>query len=350
MIFARNEQVYDKALREFQNCDQFGMRKITELNAPPNPHGKEHFGFKDGITQPILPGLSKSGRPENTLATGEFILGYKNGYDQFPDSPLVSEKDDPLDILPASEIPEYKDFGKNGSYMVFRQITQDVELFWNQAKDAAEQMGLSAESCVYAATKMMGRWPDGQPISRLPDEKQEIQKSRNSYFLYREEEDQEGFKCPLGAHIRRTNPRDVLPDNNGSSSVKISNLHRLLRRGRTFGSPLVDDMDPVKLMDTTDDGQERGLYFICFNANIARQFEFVQHMWCNNPKFAGQYNDPDPVLGSFDRQRKDETHDFTVQAKPVRKKVGGLKPNTHVTGGAYFFMPGLRALKYLANQ
>ncbi len=351
MIFARSKDIQREALSTLeQDCGTYGLTNIIELEAPPNPSGREHFGFRDGITQPIIPGLSKTGRPENTVAAGEFVLGYKNGYEQFPESPLVQVEDDPSGILPGSEVFQgYNDLGKNGSYMVFRQIAQDVAGFWDQAKSAADQMGLSDVSCIYAASKMMGRWPDGKPLSKSPDGRHEGT-SDDSYFLFLEEDDQHGFKCPLGAHIRRTNPRDVLPDNNPESSVKISNLHRILRRGRSFGPPLVESMNPSEIKDTPNDGKQRGLHFICFNTNIARQFEFVQHMWCNNPKFAGQYNDPDPVLGSFDKKEESPGHDFTIQAQPVRKKVHGLEPATHVVGGAYFFMPGLRALKFLANQ
>lgn len=351
MVYAKDENTLEAHLKNIEaSLANLAIVKVTQLDAPRNELGKEHFGFRDGITQPTIEGLSKSDSSANTLKAGEFILGYKNGYDQLPESPLLNEANDLTGILPLSNTNNgYKDFGKNGSYMVFRQLSQHVEDFWNQAKDAAKQIGLSEENCVFAASKMVGRWPNGKPITQAPDNEKPFD-IKEKYFLYRDHNDLSGHQCPLGAHIRRSNPRDVLPDNNPESSVTISNLHRILRRGRNYGAPLDESMDPAILKDLKDDGQERGLHFICFNTNISRQFEFVQHMWCNNTKFSGQYNDPDPVLGIKDHRDKSKMHEFTIQADPVRKKVRGLTRHVEVVGGAYFFMPGIKALTFLANK
>ena len=91
--------------------------------------------------------------------------------------------------------------------------------------------------------------------------------------------------------------------------------------------------------------EERGLYFICLNANIARQFEFIQQTWVNNPKFDGLYDEVDPLIGP----REPGGANHTVQAAPVRQRLHGLPRFVTVRGGAYFFLPGIRALRYLAS-
>lgn len=169
----------------------------------------------------------------------------------------------------------------------------------------------------------------------------------NQFGYY--EHDKEGTKCPIGSHVRRSNPRDTLQNGSPNGALKVSNRHRILRRGRSYGPSLTDDCQPESLMLATDDGKDRGLQFICFNTNLSRQFEFVQHQWNDNTKFEGLYNDPDPILGIKDHRNKSETHDFTIQACPVRKKVHGLRRFVHVQGGAYFFMPGLKALAFLSQ-
>ena len=149
--------------------------------------------------------------------------------------------------------------------------------------------------------------------------------------------------CPLGSHIRRTNPRDAFVEGR-DESIKLTNRHRIVRRGRAYGAPLDDSMDPQKMLDSKDPGEERGLHFLCFNANIARQFELLQQTWVNNPKFMGLYDDPDPIIGDMKAGAS-----FVVPAEPVRQRVVGIPRFVEVRGGAYFFMPGIRALRYLAN-
>jgi deferrochelatase/peroxidase EfeB len=156
--------------------------------------------------------------------------------------------------------------------------------------------------------------------------------------------DPHGFHCPIGSHIRRTNPRDAL-GNQPDKSLDLSNLHRMIRRGRAYGPPLIEDMDPAKLVKTQDDGVERGLHFICLNAAIDRQFEFVQNQWANNPKFGELYDDPDPLIGVLDG----DNATFTVQDQPIRHRCSDLPRFVHMRGGAYFFLPGLAAIRMLAE-
>ena len=122
----------------------------------------------------------------------------------------------------------------------------------------------------------------------------------------------------------------------------------MIRRGRAYGPPVAPTMEPADILRAGDDARERGLHFICFNTHIGRQFEFIQHTWVNSPKFDGLYTDDDPLIGDRGADGKDEGGTFTVQAAPTRKRVCGLPRFVHVRGGAYFFMPGIRAVRFLA--
>ena len=152
-----------------------------------------------------------------------------------------------------------------------------------------------------------------------------------------------GDRCPVGAHVRRANPRDSLdPDPGSRASVAINKRHRILRRGRSYGPRITVE---EALRDGEDSDDPRGLHFLCLNANIARQFEFIQHTWVNDPKFAGLYDDPDPLVGA----RSGARGDVTIQERPVRTRLRAMPEFTSVRGGAYFFLPGIRALRYLAT-
>jgi deferrochelatase/peroxidase EfeB len=140
----------------------------------------------------------------------------------------------------------------------------------------------------------------------------------------------------MGSHIRRANPRDALgPDS--ATALNSANRHRILRRGRSYGHRLDNPM--------VNDGGERGLHFICLNSDIERQFEFVQQTWINNPVFGGLDGEVDPLVGNLPKG----DCIFTVQGQPLRTRVHGLSRFVTVKGGAYFFLPSMRALKYLAS-
>lgn len=354
MVYAFDEDYLQEKLREFAlKYEAGGLVEIMTIPASWNPFGKEHFGFKDGIAQPYIEGLSKKGPAHNTVPVGEFVLGYRDAYGKYPPSPLVPMSKDPHGYL--HEHPEkkgYKDFGRNGSYMVFRQLIQDVKGFWGQVVRGVDREkggpGIATvDEYIALAAKMMGRWPNGKPITLSPD-KETPYSPGDEDFLFAAN-DEKGFKCPIGSHIRRANPRDTLPDNKPKSAIRISNRHRILRRGRPWGPPLVDTYDIGEMIAKENDGEERGLNFICFNTNFSRQFEFIQHHWSNNSKYGGLHEDPDPILGIRDSRYQGDTHNFTIEAEPLRRKVIDLHRQVHVRGGAYFFFPGLSALKYLAH-
>ncbi|MCQ8103152.1 peroxidase [Methylomonas sp. SURF-2] len=331
----------------------------------------EPFGFVDGISQPELDwagtqAIDSHGRDgfSNLLAVGEVVLGYRNEYGQYTVRPLIDPMHDPgAALLPAAEDrPGLKDFARNGSYLVLRQLGQDVPGFWQFIDKAS---GGDATQREQLAAAMVGRQRDGRPL--LPPAAAEIpgipaDDSLNSFNYL---SDPAGMRCPIGAHVRRANPRSGdMPSASGcifSRLLKIlgfglnrhdqdliasTRFHRLLRRGRPYG-PL---LTPEQAVKADAPAAERGLQFICLVANISRQFEFVQNAWMVNSKFAGLQQERDPLLAHRqplnDGTPTDQFH-RPDPAGPVQT-VAHLPQFISVRGGAYFFMPGLSAIRYLA--
>ncbi|MEX2401099.1 MAG: hypothetical protein WD423_10035 [Rhodothermales bacterium] len=349
LLFGRDEEALETACAKVRNAYR-GVTELARLDTYSFEPIREHFSFRDGIAQPIIEGLSRTGPPENTLPPGEFILGYENAYDKLPASPTVAPERDPDVLLPrvdavtdGGNASVVGDFGRNGSYLVFRQMSQDVKGFWDFISSIAEDMYGSSDSMTRTriAAKMVGRWPSGAPLVMCPhaDDEEHADKDNFGYA-----DDPHGTMCPVGSHIRRTNPRDAL-EGSAEESITVSNRHRLLRRGRAYGAPISDTIDVDEILGAEEEHEECGLHFICLNADLSRQFEFVQQTWVNNAKFGGLYTDADPLLGNHDAS--DTT--FTMQREPVRERITGMKRFVEVRGGAYFFLPGLRALRYLAT-
>ena len=286
--------------------------------------GFEPFGFRDGISQPIIEGLSKSGPPGQTVKAGEFVLGYENEHGRLTDEPL-------LELAGG--------IGRNGTYLVLRQLRQDVRGFWQ----FIDSVSANDEEMVRLASRMVGRWPGGASLTLSPDRDDPTLAEENDFGYH--ESDANGARCPIGSHVRRSNPRDSLDPRPGTDrSLAINRRHRILRRGREYGQ-LLTAKEALRAPAPGEE-PERGLQFICLNANIARQFEFVQHTWANNPKFAGLYDDSDPLTGPS--QPFGGT--FTVQANGVRARLTNVPRFISVKGGAYFFLPGLGALRTLSGR
>ena len=296
----------------------------------------EPFGFADGISQPIVEGLTTQAsglKRAPMIKAGEFVLGYCDEFGCFPAAPSVAREDDPQRILGFAESGR-ADFGRNGSYLVMRQLQQDVREFEAMARKDPK-----------LAAQIIGRWPDGSPLTQhpqtSPSEHMPKGHKRNlaelvaeNDFGYRRD-DPHGFRCPLGSHVRRANPRDSLAtlgiDSNRAQ--QMANRHRLLRRGR-----------PYKHSET----KEEGIFFLALNANFERQFEFVQRSWIVNAEFHGMRAEGDPLLGAASAGGTART--LTIQ-KPWRNECSpGLSDFVTVKGGGYFFMPGMRALRFLAHH
>jgi Dyp-type peroxidase family len=320
-----------------------GVSLVQRLDTVTDLDGKEHFGFADGISQPTVDGLSKRvDIPSNTIQPGEFILGYANEYGRYTERPLLASNADPGHLLPLDAQGSGKaDLARNGSYIVFRQLAQDVRGLWQYVDQATQKPDGTSDPHrrTWLAAKMVGRWPSGAPLTLAPDKDNEVLALAND-FTY-QYGDELGLNCPIGAHVRRAHPRDSLdPDPGTVRSVALDKRHRLLRRGREYGPPVDDVFAPQPA-----DDPERGRYFICVAANISRQFELIQHTWLNSTKFDRLYDEADPLVAN----RAPGTANFTVPADPVRLRFTNLPKVVTVRGGAYFFLPGIRALKYLAS-
>lgn len=375
LCYARDDETLNSFTQQLlKDAEINGLNLIEKLATEALLDGKEHFGFKDSIGQPFIEEFSsKKAHSPHPIALGEILLGYTNGYDRFTQRPKVAASSDPLNkLMPCSENPSEHDIGLNGSYLVFRQLFQDVPHFWRTLKNYTEKKiehGASNkktsddehsplsnqtekyEKVIKLASKMVGRWPSGTALTEAPyaDDISILDKDKFSYH----ETDPIGLKCPLGAHIRRTNPRDSLKPQPGSEeSFAFSNRHRILRRGRAYGKPFDSSMNPGQMLEHIDSETapvSRGLHFICINANIGRQFEFVQHTWASNPNFNGLYQDPDPIIGS--RSINGLLPDnFTIQRHPYREQIDHLPAFVETRGGAYFFLPSRRALSYLLTE
>jgi Dyp-type peroxidase family len=360
MIYATDDNLLQHLLAEQKAALETADLKIVyQLDTSKLPNEKEHFGFRDGIAQPIMRGINHtSDNDANMINPGEFIFGYQNEYEKYMFSPTIKPEHDPSNILPADmNNAALKDLGRNGSMLVFRQLEQNVKAFWDMADKAAKEQSVAQDSIVTAehiASKMLGRWPNGSPLTKCPMHPDDSKETFDNFGYAKN--DYDGLKCPIGSHIRRANPRDnFLRDSTGDKekdiekSMMFMKRFRILRRGRSYGAPLVESMDPKDIIQAAEDNKERGLYFLCFNSNIGRQFELIQQTWINNPKFAGLYEDPDPMIGYPGIMGDGATTTFTEQAFPVRKQVKGITRFVNVKGGAYFFMPGLNALKYISS-
>ncbi|MBS2019249.1 MAG: Dyp-type peroxidase [Deltaproteobacteria bacterium] len=336
MLFAHEEEALTTLRqREAARAADYGGEVVHVDEA--RIQDREHFGFADGIEQPHVAGSPRK-RPEHfvEVPAGEFILGYPNAYGELPPMPRGGD-DFPI--------------GRNGTFLVYRKLRQDVSTFWswmleNAARDRDHDGSpddppeVVERRAVHTAARMVGRWPSGAPLVHHPlaDVPEGTPYQEDFGFA---KLDPDGIRCPLGAHIRRANPRDMLLPG-PTESMKAVQRHRLLRRGRPYGPP-----PPESITEKArPDGAERGLVFVVLNASIRRQFEFVQQTWINNSKFAGLYDERDPLVATV----HDANAQMTIQACPVRSKLQGIPRFVTMRGGAYFFLPGRKALAWIAAR
>ena len=336
--------------------------------------GAEPFGFADGVSQPMLdwrrtlPGDKERMDYTNLVALGEVLLGYPNEYGRYTGRPLLDPMREPraVDLLPAEEVADRRDLGRNGTYLVLRQLGQDVRGFWQfldaQAKsDAGERERL--------ATAMVGRARDGKPLAQLAHDPiagvgTRLEDVTANHFTYAEDKD--GDRCPVGAHVRRTNPRtgDLPAGTRGmwrrllrmlgfkrtsfrDDLIASARFHRIVRRGRAYGA----QVSVEEALQLKPDDSSRGLHFMGLVANISRQFEFVQNAWMMSTNFAGLSDETDPLLGNrLPTPGHTATDVFTMpRGEGVAERLDGVPRFVTVHGSAYFFLPGLRALRFIAG-
>lgn len=300
---------------------------------------REHFGFADGVSQPILYGPAIVSGPGteskwHRIPAGEVIIGQTNAHGDLAAGPIVAEVPEKPTMLGVGNAPPgYRDLGRNGSYLVIRELQQDVAGFWNHMDTEAAALGggLTGE---WLAERVVGRKIDGTGL--LPETvlhpDSSVARTVNEFGYFNEDKD--GLSCPLGSHVRRSNPRDGLARNQDEAHALVHsvNSHRILRCGRKFGPPPADPRQ--------QDGVARGLLFMCLNTDIARQFEFVQETWLLNPGFATQADEVDPLMGPKGR--------MSIPACPFRHRPK-IETFVKFAGGEYFFLPSLSAIDYLAT-
>ena len=336
--------------------------------------GHEHFGFDDGVSQPGIRGraseaaddyitpryIASSQVPEHSLFAlpgqdlvwpGEFVLGY----------PATSP--DPLiPGAPAQAVPEWT---HNGSFLVFRRLRQDVGLFWRTIKQEATRLnmlpGFAGLSDVQLASRIVGRWPSGAPVNRAPntdDASLGKDKLANNHFRFdsdasalhlssgavdsflQSKADPAGITCPWAAHIRKVNTRDSGSDTGGRDSTYA---RRVLRVGVPFGKPLKNRYAGVR-----NDPQKgnRGLLFLSIQASIEEQFEFLVKRWMGDPTRPKMPGGHDLLVGQNDapgenRVRRCVLFGSSLEQASIATKAQWIVP----TGGGYFFIPSISALR-----
>ncbi len=368
VIYADDAQALRKhADKQIEEIGRFGHTIVQQVQFKQLPakgsKPEEPFGFRDGISQPLIRGTPRAAAAEEQhqlVSPGEFILGYPDNLGYFPPTPTVPAEDDPGNILPAlacidGQRPNFarplpagpRDLGRNGTFLVVRQLEQNVDGFKKFISDTAaalaqdrreaalaqeqpEPVQVQAELEEWLGAKLVGRWKNGTSLVRNP-QCPGPSKGRGSFdndFLFGPE-DATGWRCPFGAHIRRANPRDSF-EPGSKEQLSITNRHRILRVGRSY--------EP-------QNGWERpGLVFMCLNVDIERQFEFVQQTWLLGSSFNGLENESDPILNT---RKGDGVFTIPTPRGPLRIK--GMSDFVTVRGAGYFFLPSRRALRFLAR-
>ncbi len=334
---------------------------------------KEHFGYTDGISNPFFKGTGANeayvmgaGKPTQeapdtldgwqALETGEFILGHEDEAQETPEAPL----------------PRLLSY--NGTFMVYRKLHENVGLFNNYVQQEAARHPEKNEELI--AAKFAGRWKNGAPLDLFPTQKeadeyivkvaiakQKVRDASSDTERARAEaehaklfgklvgfnynNDISGAKCPVGAHIRRANPRGALEfgiKDAFNTPGALVNRRRLLRRGLPYGS--CEDKE-------SNDGNH-GIIFMTIGASIKRQFEFVQQQWINYGNDFKLSNEKDALLGNH-KTASDGTGTGTVtfEAEPGTEQIPHFCNNiprfVETRGGEYFFLPSMTALRMMGK-
>jgi Dyp-type peroxidase family len=300
------------------SIERHGATVVCEQRGRRLPDRKEHFGYTDGVGQPSLTGTGDPVRGEGELGTfrhwhgvpvGEMFHGYPDA-DSYP-SPGPSDP-----------------FGTGGTYKVWRKLHEDVPTFRRWIAEQATVLDMNEE---LLKAKLVGRWPDASPLALTPDRPDpEIADDPDRVNDFDYLDDPDGMKCPLGAHIRRANPRSGL-----GFGDALSARQRIIRRGMTYGPALAEGV-------TDDDAVDRGIFFVAYMADIERQFEFIQSNWCNDGDVVEVGHDRDPFVG-----RAPGDHKFTIPGEQP-KFVHPLVELVVTKGGEYLWSPSMDALERLA--
>jgi Dyp-type peroxidase family len=281
---------------------------------------REHFGFRDGVSQPTVADYGSSGSDPGAIALGEFVLGFP---DQAESNPSVGPLFD------------------SGSYLVFRRLVQDVDGFNSQAQAGGSAASPAITPELFAA-KMVGRWPSGAPLELNPEEDPGSSGVTNQFAYLTPDDD--GHVTPQWAHIRKVNPRDETQPQPAEDPAR----HRMIRRGIPFTRR-----------------NEKGLHFLSVVADPVRQFEFVQRRWSDDGNFpnGGTPATPgsgySPPVSGTPGAGPDPISSHRADGSPVGyvaspgatpQPIALIRQFVHVTGGEYFFAPSIRALEQIGSS
>jgi deferrochelatase/peroxidase EfeB len=327
LVYAGSGDALEQAISAIHNLPHATAVAISEpiwLQTRDRNDQREPFGFRDGLSQPVLAGTPAAQRAENqkqVMAAGEFVLGYADNRGFMPPVPSVAHVRQSAAALPRLADGRY-DLGRNSTFLVARQLRQNVKAFRDWVAAQAVALGTSPD---YVAAKLVGRWPNGASLVRHPTR---AGKQADNDFNF-EAEDADGLACPLGAHIRRANPRDSLHPE-AADPLAIVNRHRIIRVGRPYVA------EPG--------GSPEGLLFLCLNGDIERQFELVQQSWLLREDFGGLRGEQDPVTGL-----KPGARTMTVPTLQGPQRLAALPTFVTPIGGGYFWLPSRAAVHYLCT-
>jgi hypothetical protein len=341
-FYAVDAEVLDVALAYWTaKFPAYGLELAYTITANALPNDGVHFGFRDSIAQPTIAGapVRKHDRPDDqpVAPTGEFLMGYPS---QMPGI-TYSVRPSQLTL--------------NSSFGAFRILEQDSAGFETFLRTAAAATKLDPE---LIAAKVCGRWRNGSPLVLAPDSPTPpVPDDQLNNFTYGSANagaaDPLGIRCPVGSHIRRSNPRDQ----NVVTTPTSGHLHRIVRHAMPYGPPYTGSGE--------DDGVERGLVGYFINADLSNQFEFIMNSWINTDGFVksvwlptgGPYEgNPTNNIDGSDVFLGEGPGTLTVTQAP--RKPGGMATNTQFSaakqlittkGGAYCLLPSITALKFLAS-
>ena len=417
LIYGRSNEEVEKVKERFlRACESAGMPTPHEVPLEPVTQDKtEPFGFADGVSQPVIRGTYKSLRnadPIHIVEPGEMILGYPDNRGYIPPSPTLEPNSDPGNKLPLLGAPNdfsrsvadaTRDVGFNGSFLVIRELEQDVNGFSTYCEQEASRLNnrLSPPYYInadYIGAKLVGRWKDGSSLVRQPYEsatehreklldraaKQRtglVVESTDVNSLSRPKSNPEGgtpidsaapkpaiaATVPLAATFPGAAAgaapvhKPVRPDNDFLFGAEDPEGLRCpygahIRRGNPRDSLDPGNADQVSISNrhrimrigrhyTPAPGQNRGLFFMCLCADIERQFEFLQQTWLKSPSFHGLTCEKDPLLG--DAQKG--ACGFTVPSPDGPIALNPMPRFVTTRGGGYFFLPGRRLIEYLID-
>jgi deferrochelatase/peroxidase EfeB len=315
MLFAQSSDALDAATNQLNQAWSTGCIELGRHDGAWLPETVAHFGYRDGLSQPIITGVPLAGLPDHLppAPVGEFLLGYPSQHVGF-----------------SYPVPGPPELGINGSFAAFRVLEQDVDAFAEFITQQASANGMSKE---LITAKLCGRWPNGTPLVLSPDTdtpNPPIPHEAMNDFDYAG--DEQGYRCPIGSHIRRMYPRSQRVAGNGG------HLHRIVRRGIPYGPPY----DPANPRD----GHARGLLGLFIGVSLRDQFEFLMAQWANDGIFtAGLGRTKDPLIGDH----TDGAGSFVIPRPEGPVVLAGIARFVTTRGGAYCFLPSITGIRYLAS-